>query len=92
MATVGRNTDFCQYKVSTPQKKSNLEHEERDEYDVKANWELNEDNEESAENRCQEVKCLNLMRLLKNRYDKKSTYYLMIIMQRWQLVRKSRMN
>lgn len=41
------------------------EHEERDEYDVKANWELNEDNEESAENRCQEVKCLNLMRLLK---------------------------
>lgn len=52
-------------QVSTPQKKSNLEHEERDEYDVKANWELNEDNEESAENRCQEVKCLNLMRLLK---------------------------
>ena len=56
---------FLPIQVSTPQKKSNLEHEERDEYDVKANWELNEDNEESAENRCQEVKCLNLMRLLK---------------------------
>ena len=56
---------FLPIQVSTPQKKSNLEHEERDEYDVKANWELNEDNEEGAENRCQEVKCLNLMRLLK---------------------------
>lgn len=56
---------FLPIQVSTPQKKSNLEHEERDEYDVKANWELNEDNEESAENICQEVKCLNLMRLLK---------------------------
>ena len=56
---------FLPIQVSTPQKKSNLEHEERDEYDVDANWELNMDNEETAENRCQEVKCLNLMRLLK---------------------------
>ena len=56
---------FLPIQVSTPQKKSNLEHEEREEYDVNTNWELNEDNEESAENRCQEIKCLNLMRLLK---------------------------
>lgn len=56
---------FLPIQVSTPQKRSNLEHEEREEYDVLANWELNEDNEETAENRCQEVKCLNLMRLLK---------------------------
>lgn len=56
---------FLPIQVSTPQKRSNLEHEEREEYDVLTNWELNEDNEESAENRCQEVKCLNLMRLLK---------------------------
>lgn len=56
---------FLPIQVSTPQKRSNLEHEEREEYDVITNWELNEDNEESAENRCQEVKCLNLMRLLK---------------------------
>lgn len=56
---------FLPIQVSTPQKKSNLEHEEREEYDVNTNWELNEDNEASAENRCQEVKCLNLMRLLK---------------------------
>ena len=56
---------FLPIQVSTPQKKSNLEHEERDEYDVDANWELNMDNEETAENRCQEVKCLKLMRLLK---------------------------
>lgn len=56
---------FLPIQVSTPQRRSNLEHEERDEYDVKANWELDEDNEEGAENRCHEVKCLNLMRLLK---------------------------
>lgn len=56
---------FLPIQVSTPQKRSNLEHEEREEYDVLANWELNADNEDTAENRCQEVKCLNLMRLLK---------------------------
>ena len=30
-----------------------------------ANWELNQDNEIGAENRCVEVRCINLMRLLK---------------------------
>ena len=30
--------------------------------------ELNQDNTENAENRCQEVKCMNLMRLLKTGY------------------------
>ena len=56
---------FLPIQVSTPQKKSNIEHEERQEYDVETNWELNQDNTENAENRCQEVKCMNLMRLLK---------------------------
>ena len=56
---------FLPVQVSTPQKKSNIEHEERQEYDVETNWELNQDNTENAENRCQEVKCMNLMRLLK---------------------------
>ncbi len=57
---------FLPIQVSTPQKKkSNIEHEERQEYDVETNWELNQDNTEDAENRCQEVKCMNLMRLLK---------------------------
>ena len=42
-----------------------MEHEELKEYDVVANWELNQDNEIGAENRCVEVRCINLMRLLK---------------------------
>lgn len=62
---------FLPIQVSTPQKKSNIEHEERQEYDVETNWELNQDNTENAENRCQEVKCMNLMRLLKQDIIKK---------------------
>lgn len=56
---------FLPIQVSTPKKKSNSEFEEREEYEIGINWELNEDNELNAKNRCQEVKCLNLMRLLK---------------------------
>lgn len=56
---------FLPIQVSTPKKQSNLEHEERKEYDVDTNWELNMDNGDEALNRCKEVKCLNLMRLLK---------------------------
>lgn len=48
-----------------PKKESNLEHEDRKEYDVITNWELDQDNEADAENRCVEVRCINLMRLLK---------------------------
>lgn len=56
---------FIPIQVSTPKKKVNYEFEERVDYDVETNWELNEDNEKGAENRCQEVKCMNLVRLLK---------------------------
>lgn len=56
---------FRPIQVSTPKKKSNEEHEERKEYDVMANWELDEDNEEGYENRCQEIKCMNLLKMLK---------------------------
>ena len=56
---------FLPIQVSTPKNGSNSEHEERDDYDVEGNWELNEDNEKGALNRCREVKCFNLMRLLK---------------------------
>ena len=52
-------------QVLTPKKESNLEHEDRKEYDVITNWELDQDNEADAENRCVEVRCINLMRLLK---------------------------
>ncbi len=52
-------------QVSTPQKSSNLEHENRNDYDIEMFWECNEDNLEDAENRCTEVRCLNLVNLLK---------------------------
>ena len=56
---------FIPVQVSTPKRESNLEHEERKEYDVEFNWELNEDNKENFVDRCREVQCFNLMRLLK---------------------------
>lgn len=56
---------FTPVQVSTPKKKSNLEFEERDEYDVEVNWELDEDNKDRFVNRCEEVRCLKLVRLLK---------------------------
>lgn len=56
---------FRPIQVSTPQKRMNAEHEDRENYDVEMNWELNEDNTEGAENRCEEVKCLNLIRMFK---------------------------
>jgi len=62
---------FTPIQVSTPQKKSNSEYEDRDEYDVEMNWELDEDNEEGFTNRCTEVKCGNLITLLKQDMIKK---------------------
>lgn len=62
---------FCPIQVSTPKKMSNLEHEERDDYDVDTNWELDEDNKASFTNRCSEVQCMNLIRLLKIEMIKK---------------------
>lgn len=56
---------FIPIQVSTPQKKMNVEHDDREEYDTELNWELNEDNTEGAPNRCMEVKCLNLVKLFK---------------------------
>ena len=56
---------FKPIQVSTPQKKMNSERDDREEYDVELNWELNEDNIEDAPNRCTEVKCLNLIRMFK---------------------------
>lgn len=62
---------FLPVQVSSPKKESNLEYEDRIEYDVDANFELDMDNEETAENRCQEVKCMNLLLLLKKDMIKK---------------------
>lgn len=56
---------FIPIQVNSPKKSMNEEHEDRTDYDVEANWELDSDNEPDSENRCEEVKCMNLMRLLK---------------------------
>lgn len=56
---------YLPVQVMTPQKKMNAEYEERESYDVETCWQLNEDNEVGFENRCREVQCMHLMRLLK---------------------------
>lgn len=56
---------FIPVQVSTPKKESNLEYEEREDYDVEINWELDKDNETDFENRCKEARCGNLVHMLK---------------------------
>lgn len=59
-------------QVSTPLKKINPHLEVSDKvYDVELYWEYNEDNKEGFENRCKEVKSLNLLKLLKKDMIKK---------------------
>ena len=62
---------FLPIQVSSPKEKSNLEHEERIDYDVETNFALDVDNEDTAKNRCEEVRCMNLMSLLKKDIIKK---------------------
>lgn len=62
---------FLPIQVSSPKRAMNSELEERAAYDVETNWDLNEDNESGCQNRCQEVQCFNLMRLLKEDMIKK---------------------
>lgn len=57
---------FKPIQVSTPRKRMNTERDDDIEnYDVELNWELNEDNTEGTENRCLEVKSLNLIKMFK---------------------------
>lgn len=56
---------FVPIQVKTPKNGSNLEFEERDFYDVEENWERDADNQSEFENRCYEVRCMNLLRMLK---------------------------
>ncbi len=63
---------FAEYRivpiqVSTPARKANTAYDNRDEYE----WELNEDNEEGAPNRCTEPRHLNLMKDIKKETIKK---------------------
>lgn len=52
-------------QVMSPEKKSNERYENRDNYDYNLFWECNEDNSEEAENRCEEAKVPNLLKLMK---------------------------
>lgn len=56
---------FLPIQVATPQKKMNKEYEDRDNFENAIEFELNEDNDQNAPNRCKEVKSLNLMKLIK---------------------------
>lgn len=59
-------------QVSTPLKKINPHLEVSDkEYDIELYWEYNEDNKDDFENRCKEIKSLNLLKLLKKDMIKK---------------------
>ncbi len=53
---------FKPIQVSTPQKKINSE---QNSYDNEQSWIQNQDNCEDAPNRCEEVQCLNLMKMFK---------------------------
>lgn len=83
LATLAEYT-FVPIQVNSPKKMMNEEHEDRKDYDVETNWELNQDNEPDSENRCEEVKCLNLMKLMKidlikkfiSKYDYSAAYEL----------------
>ena len=56
---------FQPIQVNSPKKRSNLEYEDRDVYDIEEQWKNNEDNDESFDNRCREVQSPNLLRKLK---------------------------
>ena len=56
---------FKPIQVSTPQGKMNAKQDDREDYDAELIWEMNEDNESGAPDRCEEIKCLNLMKMLK---------------------------
>ena len=56
---------YTTVQVDTPQGRINSEYEDRDHYDSEVNWELDEDNAADAPNRCVEIQCRNLLRMLK---------------------------
>lgn len=62
---------FKSIQVSTPLRRSNHTDENIDRYEVKEQWECNEDNEVKNENRCLEIKSANLLTLWKVNIIKK---------------------
>lgn len=55
---------FLPIQVSTPLKQANSKYEERDGISVDLFWDFNQDNDD-FKNRCEEVRCFNLIKLLK---------------------------
>ena len=53
---------FLPIQVSTPKRRSNLG---REDYDVEKNWEMDTDNRPEMRKRCEEVRCVHLVQLLK---------------------------
>ncbi|MBO6304138.1 MAG: hypothetical protein J6M62_03535 [Selenomonadaceae bacterium] len=68
LATLG-DYPYRLVQVSTPQKSMN-EHNHKN-YDVKTLWELNEDNNENFENRCEEIKVPTLAQIKQEEIIKK---------------------
>lgn len=56
-------------QVATPEKRINEHHHKN--YDVETLWELDEDNQQDAENRCSEIECPSLQKLKKEEVIKK---------------------
>ena len=56
---------FQPIQVSTPLKRINSTYENRQQYDVECEWELNEDNGGEFVDRSYKIRCLNLLALLK---------------------------
>ena len=65
---------FTPIQVNSPLNRMNVTYENRNEYDVVSNWQLNKDNELDSDNRCEEVRCMNLIRLLKLETMKKHIF------------------
>lgn len=56
---------FRAIQVSTPKGGMNRDHEERTDYDTEIQWNKNADNAQKSKNRCTEVQCVHMVKLLK---------------------------
>ena len=70
LATMGEYK-FIPVQVSSPQKAMNAEQDDWREFSIEEQWDANEDNKNSSENRCEEVICMNLTKILKINIIKK---------------------
>ena len=62
---------YLPIQVHSPKRRSNEEYDDREGEDWNEIWDADEDNEPESENRCEEIKSLNLIYLLKVNHIKK---------------------